>query len=206
MGHGTRPEVNYQREQAVRKLKKVERDLGPQKGEWHYVDAEGVIIATVYRFEPEPGQKEFLPWDAVKRRYGNPDVRPLYNIPGVLSSPTVVLTEGEKAAQALIEKGIAATCVMGGCNSPLDRTDFAPLQGKKVTIWPDNDEPGRKFGAAIAGALRGIAAEIDFIDPPEGAAKGGMRRMRLIRGFILVNRPLPHRSNLRPCPSNGRAR
>lgn len=172
VGHGTRPEVNYQREQAVRKLKKVERDLGPQKGEWHYTDAEGVIIATVYRFEPEPGQKEFLPWDAVKRRYGNPDIRPLYNIPGVLSSPTVVLTEGEKAAQALIDRGIAATCVMGGCNSPLDRTDFTPLAGKKVTIWPDNDEPGRKFGAAIAGALRGVASEIDFIDPPEDAPKG----------------------------------
>jgi KaiC/GvpD/RAD55 family RecA-like ATPase len=172
VGHGTRPEVNYQRDQAVRKLKKVERDLGPQKGEWHYVNAEGVIVATVYRFEPEPGKKEFLPWDAEKRRYGNPDIRPLYNIPGVLASPTVVLTEGEKAAQALIDRGVAATCVMGGCNSPLDRTDFAPLRGKKVTIWPDNDEPGRKFGAAIANALRCVASEIDFIDPPEGVPAG----------------------------------
>jgi len=172
VGHGSRPEVNYQREQAVRKLKKVERDLGPQKGEWHYTDADGMIVATVYRFEPEPGHKEFLPWDAIKRRYGNPDIRPLYNIPGILKAQSVVMCEGEKAAQALIDRGIAATCVMGGSNSPLDRTDFAPLTGKKVTIWPDNHEPGRKFGAAIAGALRGIVSELDFIDPPADAPKG----------------------------------
>jgi putative DNA primase/helicase len=90
VGKGQRPEVNYQRAQLVRKLKKVDRDLGPPVGSWHYTDAEGVIVATVYRFEPEPGSKEFLPWDAVKRRYGNPDIRPLYNIPGVLRSPSIV--------------------------------------------------------------------------------------------------------------------
>src|SRR5690606_35506765 len=113
-----RPEVRYQREQALRKLKRFERDLGPQKGEWHYTDADGQIIASVYRFEPEPSDKEFLPWDAVRRRYGNPDVRPLYNLPGVLKSPYVVVCEGEKAADALIRQAITATAVMGGSNSP----------------------------------------------------------------------------------------
>jgi len=172
VGHGSRPEISYAREQAVRKLKKVERDLGPQKGEWHYTDAEGSIVATVYRFEPEPGAKEFLPWDAIRRRYGNPDVRPLYNIPGILRSPSVVFVEGEKAAQALIDKGIEATCVMGGSNSPLDRTDLAPLTGKRVTIWPDADEPGRKFAASLAQALKDIAASIEFVEPPADAPKG----------------------------------
>lgn len=172
VGHGTRPEINYQREQAVKKLKKVDRDLGPQKGEWHYTDAKGVIIASVYRFEPEGGGKEFLPWDADKRAYGNPDVRPLYNLPSVLKSPSVVVCEGEKAAEALITKGIVATCVMGGSNSPLDRTDLEPLRGRNITIWPDNDEPGRKFAAAFAQAAEGIASEVrmlpDFGDKPDG--------------------------------------
>ncbi len=172
VGHGSRPEISYSREQAVRKLKKVERDLGPQKGEWHYTDADGDIIATVYRFEPEPGQKEFLPWDAEKHRYGNPDIRPLYNLPGILRGSSVVFCEGEKAAQALIERGIEATCVMGGSNSPLERSDLEPLKGKQVTIWPDNDDPGRKFGAALAQALKGVAATIEFIDPPKDAPQG----------------------------------
>ncbi len=172
VGDGTRPEVNYQREQTLRKMKRVERDLGPQKGEWHYTDADGVIIASVYRYEPKEGEKEFLPWDAVKRRYGNPDVRPLYNLPGILQASHIVVAEGEKAADALINNGIAATCVMGGSNSPLERTDLAPLKGKEITIWPDNDEPGRKFATAFAQAVQGIAASVHIIDPPETAPKG----------------------------------
>lgn len=172
VGHGTRPEVNYAREQAVRKLKRFERDLGPQKGEWHYTDADNSIIASVYRFEPEEGGKEFLPWDAVKRRWGNPDVRPLYNLPGVHKNATVVVCEGEKAADALIQQGITATAVMGGSNSPLDRTDLEPLRGKEITIWPDADEPGRKFAAAFANAVEGVALSVRIIEPPADAPKG----------------------------------
>lgn len=174
VGHGTRPEVNYQREQLARRLKRVERDLGPQKGEWHYTDADGQIIAAVYRYEPDDakGGKEFLPWDAVKGRYGNPDVRPLYNLPGLLKSRSVVLVEGEKAAEALIARGIVATCVMGGCNSPLERTDLEPLRGKEVVLWPDNDEPGRKFAMAVAVAIAGIAASVRIIEPPADAPAG----------------------------------
>lgn len=177
VGHGTRPEVNYQREQAVRKLKRFDRELGAQKGEWHYTDAEGTIIASVYRFEPEDENgraagKEFLPWDAVKKRYGNPDIRPLYNLPGILQSARVVVCEGEKAAQSLIDRGICATCVMGGSNSPLERTDLEPLRGREVVIWPDADEPGRKFAAAFAQAVQELATETRLIEPPADVPEG----------------------------------
>lgn len=172
VGHGSRPEVRYQREQALKKLKRFDRELGPPKGEWHYTDAEGTIIASVYRYEPAPGEKEFLPWDAVKRRYGNPDIRPLYNLPGILQSNRVVVTEGEKAAQSLIDRGICATCVMGGSNSPLERTDLDPLRGKEVIIWPDADEPGAKFGTAFAQAVKELAKDTRLIDPGEGKPEG----------------------------------
>ena len=172
VGHGSRPEVRYSREQALKKMKRFDRELGPRKGEWHYTDAEGTIIASVYRFEPEGGGKEFLPWDAVKRRYGNPDIRPLYNLPGILQSSRVVVTEGEKAAQHLIDRGICATCVMGGSNSPLERTDLEPLAGKEIIIWPDADEPGRKFGASFAQAVEPIAKGVRVIELPEGKPEG----------------------------------
>lgn len=172
LGQGTRPEIQYERQRLLSRVKRVDRDLGPTKGEWHYTDADGVIVATVYRYEPEGGGKEYLPWDAVRGRYGNPDVRPLYNIPGILQAQTVVLCEGEKAAQALIDRGICATSVMGGSSSPLEQTDMSPLQGKRVVIWPDADEPGRKFGAAVALALKDVASEVEAITPPEGVAEG----------------------------------
>lgn len=172
VGHGSRPEVRYSREQALKKMKRFDRDLGPQKGEWHYTDAEGDIIASVYRYEPEEGGKEFLPWDAVKRRYGNPDIRPLYNLPAILKADQVVVTEGEKAAQSLIDRGICATCVMGGSNSPLERTDLEPLKGKEIIIWPDADEPGRKFGAVFAQAVEPIVNGTRIIEPPADAPEG----------------------------------
>lgn len=172
LGQGTRPEVVYERQRLIAKAKKVERDLGPQKGEWHYTDADGRIIASVYRFEPDAGGKEFLPWDAVNKRHGNPEVRPLYNIPGILQSERVVFCEGEKAAKALIDQGICATAVMGGANSPLDKTDLTPLARKDVLIWPDADEPGRLFAAKLSTALKDVAAHVATLEIPEGKAEG----------------------------------
>ena len=43
-----------------------------------------------------------------------PDVRPLYNIPNILASDTVIWVEGEKCADALNNLGYTATCTMGG--------------------------------------------------------------------------------------------
>lgn len=172
IGQGTRPEVNYERQRLAAKAKRVERDLGAPKGEWHYTDADNNIIASVYRFEPAEGGKEFLPWDAVKGAWGNPPVRPLYNIPGILRSRTVVICEGEKAAKALNDRGITATAVMGGCNSPLERTDLEPLRDREVVIWPDADEPGWKFATGFALALQDIAGSVRIIELPDGVTKG----------------------------------
>lgn len=170
IGQGTRPEVSFERQRLVSRAKRVERDLGPPRGEWHYTDADGRIVATVYRFEPDSGGKEFLPWDAMRGKWGNPDIRPLYNLPGIFQSQRVVFCEGEKAAQALIDIGICATSVMGGANSPLDYTDLTPLAGKEVVLWPDADEPGTKFMVAVGQALS--KSSLSFVDIPENAEKG----------------------------------
>lgn len=172
LGQGARPEVDYERRQRVSKAKRFERALGQHTGLWHYTDAHSTIIASVFRYDPEDGGKEFLPWDAVSRRYGFPDIRPIYNLPGVLSASRVVFCEGEKSAQALIDLGVCATSVMGGCNSPLDRTDLSALKGKEVLLWADADDAGRKFMAAVAMALKELDATVRYVSPPEGAEKG----------------------------------
>jgi hypothetical protein len=172
LGNGTKPDIAYSRQQLFAKAKKVDRDLGPQKGEWHYTDADGHIIASVYRFEPEDGGKEFLPWDAVQRRYGNPEIRPLYNIPGVLQSERVIFCEGEKSAKALIDRGLCATSVMGGANSPLEKTDLSPLSRRDVIIWPDADGPGQEFAGRLALALSDVAASVTIFTPPSDVESG----------------------------------
>ena len=86
-------------------------ELGAPTAKWEYQDAAGKLIAVVTRYEPEPGKKEFRPWDVKKRRMAPPTPRPLYNQPGMLGSETVILVEGEKCAQALIDAGYCATDV-----------------------------------------------------------------------------------------------
>jgi len=58
-------------------------ELGVPTAKWEYQDASGKLIAVVSRYEPEPGKKEFRPWDVKKRRMAPPTPRPLYNQPGM---------------------------------------------------------------------------------------------------------------------------
>ena len=143
-------------------------DLGKPTSTWHYRDRDGRIIASVSRYDPEPGKKEFRPWDAIAKRRKHPKVRPLYNQPGMIDSQRVVLVEGEKCAEALIEKGICATSSMGGANAPPEKTDWSPLAGKDVLIWPDNDTPGKQYAETVYRILKPLAKSLRILSVPEG--------------------------------------
>ncbi|MEY4755610.1 MAG: hypothetical protein RJA34_508, partial [Pseudomonadota bacterium] len=101
-------------------------ELGPATAKWDYQDASGKLIAVVYRYDPEPGRKEFRPWDVRRRKMAPPEPRPLYNQPGMLKAEQVVVVEGEKCAQALIDLGVCATTAMHGANAPVEKTDWSP--------------------------------------------------------------------------------
>lgn len=128
---------------------------------YNYTDPNGSIIAQVDRFEWDEGgkrRKAFRPWDAKAHTYRAPTPRPLYNLPQVVREPEIVLVEGEKAADALIAAGIAATTAMNGSNAPIEQTDWTPLSGRKVAIWPDNDEAGHKYAEAAQRAIQQAGA------------------------------------------------
>jgi hypothetical protein len=143
-------------------------DLGPATARWDYLDTAGNLIACVYRYDT-PNGKEFRPWDVKARRHKAPDPRPLYNQPGIVTADRVVLVEGEKCADALIAQGICATTAMNGANAPTQKTDWSPLAGKHVLIWPDNDEAGKAYALRAADALRlAGAASVSVLTPPVG--------------------------------------
>jgi len=148
-------------------------DLGPATAKWDYLDATGSLIAVVYRYDPPGRKKEFRPWDAKRRKMAPPEPRPLYNQPGLAASAHAVLVEGEKCAQALIDLGIAATTAMHGANAPVDKTDWSPLSGKSVLIWPDRDKPGWDYAMAAAQAvLAAGATSCDLLLPPDDKPDG----------------------------------
>lgn len=148
-------------------------DLGPATAKWDYLDATGSLIAVVYRYDPPGRKKEFRPWDAKRRKMAPPEPRPLYNQPGLAAAGRVVLVEGEKCAQALIERGIVATTAMHGANAPVDKTDWSPLAGKAVLIWPDRDKPGWEYAMAAAQAVLAVgASSCDVLLPPDDKPDG----------------------------------
>ena len=148
------------------------RKLGKPTAKWDYTDAHGNIIASVYRYDSD-GRKEFRPWDAVRGVMRAPDIRPIYNQVGLKDAALVVLAEGEKCAQALITQGICATTAMNGAKAPVNKTDWSPLQGKQVIIWPDHDEPGMEYArCAASAAARAGAVQVEILKiPPEKPPK-----------------------------------
>jgi hypothetical protein len=147
--------------------------LGQPTGQWDYISADDELLATVYRFDPPGKKKEYRPWDAVAGKLQAPHLRPLFNLPQVCKSGIVLLVEGEKCAQALIEQGICATTAMSGANTDVSKTDWSPLRGRSVYIWPDHDASGQHYAQNCAQAI--LAAGADAVQilkiPPEKPEK-----------------------------------
>ncbi len=153
--------------------------LGNPSASWPYRDADGNLLMAVARFDSPQG-KQVLPctpdgkggwqWKAL------PDPRPLYGLDRLAanSSVPVLVCEGEKAAvaaQTLFPDHVAVTS-SGGANAA-GKADWKPLTGRSVVIWPDADEPGRKYAADVArlcGAAGAVSVRIVDVptDWPDG--------------------------------------
>lgn len=95
----------------------------------------------------------------------------LYALTYLRSYPedTVVIVEGEKAADygnsqiKTYYHDHVFTTWKGGTQA-IDFTDWLPLQGRKVVIIPDADEPGVFAGESVYEKLKPIAREVSIVD------------------------------------------
>jgi putative DNA primase/helicase len=85
----------------------------------------------------------------------------------------VLLVEGEKAADfaARLLPEFAVLSWPNGSNA-IDKIDWAPLAGRFINLWPDNDEPGRKAMKAIASRLTPLGCDCKFVSIPTGSPEG----------------------------------
>jgi len=152
---------------------------------WNYYDENGQVIVKVFRKDPTGERKEYKPFDVKRGIYGAPEgLRPLYNIPGILKSDEIVLVEGEKCAEALIEQGITATTTMFGSNADANKTDWSQLKGKHIIIWPDNDEAGKKYAENAEKKLLEIGvASLAILEIPQDKPKGWDVADGIVEGF-----------------------
>ena len=114
---------------------------------WVYHKADGTDAGAVPRWNLPDDRKEVRQISAVESGWitsAMPEPRPLYHLPAITEADTVFVAEGEKAADALCQLGLIGTTSAGGSNAA-EKTDWSPLDGKRVVLIPDNDEAGEKY-------------------------------------------------------------
>jgi len=156
--------------------KSVKHTIGPGtpfENEYTYTDENGEVLVTVRKYfdKSETGdlildstgkpKKQFRQF--MNGRQGIPEPRPLYNIPNILTSDTVIWVEGEKCADALSQLGYVATCTIGGSGMLSENTaskfDFTPLRNKNVILWPDNDAAGKRLAGIVEAQAKEAGAK-----------------------------------------------
>lgn len=118
------------------------------------------------RYRPAVGEKkkfaQFTPSSAgwLPRGIHAPNKLPFFNRIRILKADTIIFVEGVKCVRALtkyLPDNIAATTLPGGASTDPARGDWGPLKGKKVYVWPDNDEPGQNYAKAVANQCLQVA-------------------------------------------------
>lgn len=171
-------------------------DLPNPAGLWIYRTAEGMPVVAVARYDGTAADgtptKDVRPWTYGRRvwtdRNGKahdridwhckapPTLRPLYGLDRLAVRPDapVMVVEGEKSAEAagLLFPDCVAIASQGGSKAA-GKSDWSPLQGRAVTVWPDQDEPGAAYAVMVAElAKQAGAASVRVVEVPGDWPKG----------------------------------
>ncbi len=149
--------------------------LGKPSARWPYRDASGALLFEVWRFDLVGERKQFPPLSLWRessgalcwRWKGVPVPRPLYGLDKLAANPgaSVVICEGEKAANAagrIFRKSVCITSPNGSQSAK--NSDWEPVAGRRVLIWPDADESGGKYAMDVARIVSGLGCDVSIID------------------------------------------
>ena len=160
--------------------------LGKASAQYRYADADGATLFFIQRFDKGGGRKMFVhrtwidgDWHFPRKTDGFdsawPAPRPLYRLEALARMPyaDIVLVEGEKAADAA-SRLLPDYAVLSWPNGSkaVDKVDFAPLAGRFVLLWPDNDAPGRKAMDLVGRKLLELGCSVKLVATPPNAREG----------------------------------
>jgi putative DNA primase/helicase len=183
-GHASRPWRQPEVPPADAAPPELERGAIAQ---WCYRDASGASLFWIQRLCPgRSARKGFLhrvwldgDWHRPSRRDPFscewPAPRPLYGLPRLAQRPyaPVLVVEGEGTADAaalLFPEHVVISWANG--TNAIGKTDWQPLAGRAVTLWPDADAPGRKAMARLAALLHEQGCRVALLDPPADLPQG----------------------------------
>jgi len=144
-------------EQAAERLT---HNIGTMVEAYPYHNMDGTTSFYNIRIHQDDGSKTFrmmadIDGTFVLRRGQKPQQDwPLYGWESLAPNAPVFVVEGEKDVDSLHAIGLAAV-TSGGVNS-VGSADWSPLAGHQVILWPDNDEPGRRYMDEVRARLETI--------------------------------------------------
>lgn len=155
--------------------------------QWCYRDAAGAQLFWIQRLcAGRSGRKAFLHrvwldggWHRPSRRDGFscewPAPRPVYGLPQLAARPAaaVLVVEGEGTADAaarLFPDAVVLSWANG--TNATAKSDWSPLHGRAVTLWPDADAPGRKAMARITALLHHQQCTVQLVEPSAELPQG----------------------------------
>ena len=150
-------------------------ELGKPSRLWPYRSNDGELAGYVARWDVPGGGKAIRPLVYEDGRWclkGIPRPRPLYNFQALREHPDapVLVVEGEKTSDAAgkLFSYYVPTTSMNGANAA-HQSDWTPLQGREVIVWPDNDPDGRRYAREVAAlVLTAGASSARIVRLPEG--------------------------------------
>jgi hypothetical protein len=138
--------------------------------EYEYRDEHGELLYVVERRQPKRFvQKRPVPGGGWEYKL-NGVRRVPYRLPqlleGIAAGRWVLIAEGEKDVNLLLDRGFVATCNAGGAGKW--HKDWAPLfAGAKVAVLPDNDKTGMKHARTVARWLSEVAEDVRVVTLPD---------------------------------------
>jgi hypothetical protein len=128
---------------------------------WEYHGLDNRLLGYVERVNRNRGGKDFYPYTLWRNKKTSamewrskafPTPRPLYGLPRLTERPgvRVLIVAGEKCADSGMRCVPNRVTLSGsGGEKAVTQTDWTPLDGRDVDIWPDHDAPGAEFAVAV---------------------------------------------------------
>ena len=151
----------------------IQSKMGKASNRWIY-EKDGKPTTVILRWNKENGEKDFRPISRCEDGWiiGAVERRGLYNVDELKKeSDYVIISEGEKCADMLKDKGFTCVTNQGGSKA-VQKTDWTPLKDKSVVVICDNDESGRKYAELVKYQLNGIQKDFSVIELDELEEKG----------------------------------
>jgi hypothetical protein len=136
---------------------------------YHYCDLDGKLRWVICRWnESGSRRKVFTPFTWSGGAWmpkAPPAPRSLYGLETLSRKGTVIVTEGEKAADAArkLFTGCPVVSAPNGAGS-VKNADWGDIAGRKIVVWADADEAGKKYLDELMPILRTISDSVRYVD------------------------------------------